>query len=316
MKPSFKLASSFLLAVLGVISTSTFAAEPDSCHNVRFADIGWTDISATTGVAATLFSGLGYNPTKTIVSVPISFAGLKSKQLDISLGYWSPVQTQMVEPLAKAKNLVVLERPNLVGAKATLVVPDYVAEGGIKSIADIAKYKKELDGKIIGIEPGSSANAKIQGMIDRNEFGLGDFKLVQSSEAGMLSEVQRDVRQKKWVVFLGWEPHPMNLQMKLTYLTGGDTVFGPNFGEAKVYTLVATDYMERCPNAGKLVSNLEFNTDMENHLMASIMDKAEPNSVAKAYLKKNPQLLDKWLTGVKTFDGKDGLPAVKKYLGL
>lgn len=316
MKPSFKLASSFLLAVLGVISTSTFALEPDSCHNVRFADIGWTDISATTGVAATLFSGLGYNPTKTIVSVPISFAGLKSKQLDISLGYWSPVQTQMVEPLAKAKNLVVLERPNLVGAKATLVVPDYVAEGGIKSIADIAKYKKELDGKIIGIEPGSSANAKIQGMIDRNEFGLGDFKLVQSSEAGMLSEVQRDVRQKKWVVFLGWEPHPMNLQMKLTYLTGGDTVFGPNFGEAKVYTLVATDYMERCPNAGKLVSNLEFNTDMENHLMASIMDKAEPNSVAKAYLKKNPQLLDKWLTGVKTFDGKDGLPAVKKYLGL
>jgi glycine betaine/proline transport system substrate-binding protein len=27
-------------------------------------------------------------------------------------------------------------------------------------------------------------------------------------------------------------------------------------------------------------------------------------------------VLDAWLAGVKTVDGKDGLPAVKQYLGL
>ena len=41
-----------------------------------------------------------------------------------------------------------------------------------------------------------------------------------------------------------------------------------------------------------------------------------PAEAAKAYLKKNPQVLDPWLAGVKTFDGKDGQPAVKAYLGL
>ncbi|MDP5009495.1 MAG: glycine/betaine ABC transporter substrate-binding protein, partial [Glaciimonas sp.] len=143
---------------------------------------------------------------------------------------------------------------------------------------------------------------------------LGGFKLVQSSEAGMLSEVQRSARQKKWIVFWGWDPHPMNLQMKLTYLTGGDAIFGANFGEAKVFTLTANDYLERCPNSGKLINNLEFNTEMESHLMADIMDKTKPDEAAKKYLKKNPQVLNKWLDGVKTFDGKDGLTAVKTYL--
>lgn len=292
------------------------AQDAESCKKVRFVDIGWSDITATTALATTVFEGLGYTPSTTIASVPISFAGLKSKQIDVSLGYWSPMQDGMVEPLAKAKSLVVLPTPNLSGAKATLAVPAYVAEAGLTSFADIAKFQKELDGKIFGIEAGSSANAKVQQMIDKNELGLGGFKLVQSSEAGMLAEVQRAIRQKKMVVFLGWEPHPMNIQMKLSYLTGGDAYFGPNFGEASVKTLVATDFQERCPNAGKLVSNLIFTTDVENRLMVPIMAKVLPATAAKDFLKQNPELLTKWLAGVKTYDGKDGLPAVRTSLGL
>lgn len=304
----------FLFTAL--LTLPALADEPESCRNVRFVDIGWSDITATTALASTVFEGLGYKPSKTMASVPISFAGLKSKQIDISLGYWSPIQTQMVEPLVQSKSLLVLDPPNLVGAKATLAVPAYAADEGLKDFADIAKFQKELDGKIYGIEAGSSANAHIQAMIDKNEFGLGGFKLVQSSEAGMMSEVTRAVRQKKKIVFVGWEPHPMNIEFKISYLSGGDAVFGANFGEAKVYTLVATDYLDRCPNAGKLVSNLQFSTDMESRLMIPIMAKVNPSTAAKDYLKKNPQVLDKWLIGVKTVDGKDGLPAVKTYLGL
>jgi glycine betaine/proline transport system substrate-binding protein len=287
-----------------------------SCHTVRFVDIGWTDITSTTALASVLFEGLGYSPRTTVASVPISLAGLKSKQIDVSLGYWWPVQEKAVQPFLDAKTIDKLEPPNLSGAKATLAVPSYAYDAGIKTFADIAKHKDELDGKIYGIEPGSSANAKIQKMIDTNQFGLGGFKLVQSSEAGMLVTVERAIRDKKPVVFLAWEPHPMNIQMKLNYLSGGDDVFGPNYGEARVYTLTNPDFITRCPNAGKLVSNLRFTTDLENRLMQPVMAKERPADAAKAYLKQNPQLLDAWLAGVKTVDGKDGLPAVKQYLGL
>jgi glycine betaine/proline transport system substrate-binding protein len=292
------------------------AAEPASCSTVKFADIGWTDITATTALTSTVLEGLGYKPKVTQASVPIAFAGIKKGQIDAFLGYWSPSMTPIVDPFIKSKSLKVLERPNLVGAKYTLAVPTYAYEAGLKSFADIAKFKDKLDGKIYGIEPGNDGNALIDGMIKKNQFGLKDFKMVESSEAGMLTEVSRAVKQKKWIVFLGWAPHPMNVQNNMTYLSGGDDVFGPNFGEAKVYTVTSNDLATRCPNVAKLVSNLEFSVDMENKVMLPIMDKTAPNVAAKKWLKENPTAIDKWLDGVQTTDGKPGLPAVKKYLGL
>jgi len=310
------IASSCALAVLLNVTTSggAFAADPATCQNVRFADVGWTDIAATTGLATTVLQGLGYKPTKTIASVPITFAGIKSKQIDVFLGYWSPTMDPIVEPFQKAGQVKVLASPNLTGAKYTLAVPDYAYNGGLKSFGDIAKNFDKLDGKIYGIEPGNDGNALIKKMIDSNQYGLGKFKMVESSEAGMLVEVGRAIREKKWIVFLGWEPHPMNVTMKIDYLSGGDDVFGPNYGEAKVLTVTPPDYAARCPNVAKLVDNLRFSTDIENHVMTPIMNKTDPNVAAKQWLKANPAVLDKWLVGVKTFDGKDGLPAVKAYV--
>ncbi|WP_345814549.1 choline ABC transporter substrate-binding protein [Paraburkholderia sp. PREW-6R] len=294
--------------------SSVFAAEPASCRDVRFADVGWTDIAATTGLASTVLEGLGYKPTKTIASVPITFAGVKTRQIDVFLGYWSPTMDPMIDPFRKNNQLSVLPTPNLTGAKYTLAVPDYTYQSGIRSFSDIAAHYDQLDGKIYGIEPGNDGNALIRKMIDSNQYGLGKFKLVESSEAGMLVEVNRAIREKKPIVFLGWEPHPMNVQMKIDYLSGGDAVFGPNYGEAKVLTVTPSDYSTRCPNVAKLVSNLQFTTDIENHVMLPIMNRTDPNKAARDWLKANPGVLDKWLAGVKTYDGKDGLPAVKAYL--
>ncbi|MCW8176824.1 choline ABC transporter substrate-binding protein [Verminephrobacter aporrectodeae] len=285
-------------------------AEDAACKTVRFADVGWSDIAATTGLASVVLEGLGYKPTVTMASVPIAFASIKAKQIDAFLGYWSPSMTPIIEPFIKAGQIRVLERPNLVGAKYTLAVPAYLYEKGLKTFADIAGFRKELDGKLHGIEPGNDGNALMQRMIDKNEYGLGGFRLVESSEAGMLAEVQRAARGSRAIVFLGWEPHPMNVQMKMKYLEGGDAVFGPNFGEAKVFTAIPPSYEARCPNVATLLKNLQFSTDVENAVMLGILEKARPNAAARAYLKKNPALLDGWLQGVKTLSGQDGLPAV------
>lgn len=302
------------LGCMALSMQGALAAEPASCRNVRFADVGWTDIAATTGLASVVLQGLGYLPAKQIASEPIVFSGLKNKQLDVYLGYWDPSQTPAITPFIQAKALQVLPVPNLEGAKYTLAVPSYTAQQGLRSFADIARFREQLGGKIYGIEAGSQGNAQIKKMIASNEFGLGGFTLVESSEAGMLVEATKAVRQKRPVVFLAWEPHPMNFLMQLTYLTGGDKQFGPDFGGSKVYTVVANDWLQRCPNAGRLVSQLRFTTDMENHVMEPIMKKVKPEQAARQWLRSHPQALDSWLDGVTTFDGKPGLAAVKSYL--
>jgi len=308
------------MAGVGLLSCAlvqgAWAQEPASCKQVRFAEIGWADIAATTGVAMTLVEGLGYQPRKIMASVPIAFTGVKTGQVDVFLGYWAPSMDAVIEPFTKDNGVKVLPTANLEGAKYTLAVPTYAAEAGLKSFQDIDKFKDQLGGKIYGIEPGNDGNLLIDKMIKGDQYGLGDFRMVESSEAGMLVQVQRAVRKKEPVVFLGWAPHPMNTQFDITYLSGGDDVFGPDYGAAKVYTVVPPDYEARCSNVGKLLNNLQFSVEIESQLMEKVLEKQDPADVAKNWIKANPGALDKWLAGVTTYDGQDGIAAVKKYVGL
>jgi glycine betaine/proline transport system substrate-binding protein len=154
-------------------------------------------------------------------------------------------------------------------------------------------------------------------MITANQFDLSGFELVESSEAGMLSQVQRAAASKQDVVFLGWEPHPMNANVEMAYLSGGDDVFGPNYGGATVHTNVRKGYTTECPNVGKLLTNLVFSLKMENEIMGAILnDGKDPKVAATEWLKANPDTLTPWLAGVTTFDGQDGAAAVKAKLGL
>lgn len=131
----------------------------------------------------------------------------------------------------------------------------------------------------------------------------------------MLSQVKRAERRGKMVVFLGWAPHPMNANFELTYLSGGDDFFGPNFGGADVYTNTRKGYSKSCPNVGKLLSNLRFTLKMENEIMSAILDDGEDaDKAARKWLKANMSILDGWLEGVTTIDGGNGLAAVKASL--
>ena len=290
------------------------AAEPASCAKVRFADVGWTDITVTTAVTSEVLHALGYQTTTNMISVPVTYKSLQNKDIDVFLGNWMPSMAADIKPYADNGSVETV-RANLEGAKYTLAVPQYVYDAGVKSFADIAKNADKFDGKIYGIEPGNDGNRLIQGMIDKNAFDLGKFKLVESSEAGMLSQIQRAERRKQWVVFLGWEPHPMNTRFKMAYLEGGDDVFGPNYGGATIYTNVRKGYVQECPNVGKLLTNLSFTLDMENQLMDKVLnEKQSASAAAKVWLKAHPQVLDQWLAGVTTRDGKPGLEAAKAAL--
>src|SRR5262249_12605923 len=197
------------------------AGDPDTCKTVRISDIGWTDITATTGTLNVLLTGLGYKPDVKQLSEEVTYTGLKNKDLDVFLGDWEPSMETVIKPYLEDKSVEVV-KTNLEGAKYTLAVPKYVADGGVKDFADIAKHKSKFAGKLYGIEPGNDGNLHMQKMIDSDAFGLKGFKLIESSEQGMLAQVDRAVKKKEWIVFLGWEPHPMNVKYDMVYLTGGD----------------------------------------------------------------------------------------------
>ncbi|WP_427023897.1 choline ABC transporter substrate-binding protein [Aureimonas ureilytica] len=312
MLRSARFAVAALLAAVALPSAA-FAADPATCKMVRMSDPGWSDITSTNALASTVLDGLGYTAKIETLGVPVGYQALANKQTDVFLGNWMPAQTKFRAELEAKKAADVLTK-NLEGAKFTLAVPNYVAEAGVKDVKDLAANADKFKSEVYGIEPGAPANTNIQSMIDAPAYGLKGWKLVDSSEQGMLAQVQRAERSKDWIVFLGWAPHPMN-NMGITYLSGADEFFGPNYGGAEVYTLARTGYASECPNAAKLFSQMHFTVEMENEMMAALAEGTDPNKAAKAWLAKNPAVLEPWLAGVTTLDGQPGLAAVKAKIG-
>ncbi|NQD94325.1 choline ABC transporter substrate-binding protein [Pseudomonas sp. CrR25] len=303
-----KLHMSYLLALALSTPLLAQAVEPAACERVRLADVGWTDLITTNAVTRLLLSELGYRTQVKRLSVPETFKALHDNELDVFLDTWMPSSEKDIRPYLDDGSVELLA-VNLEGAKYTLAVNQAGYDGGLKDFSDIAKFNKALQGKIYGIEPGNSGNQLIQQLIDKNAFDLAGFKLVESSETEMILHVKRAEHLGKWAVFLGWEPHPMNNQLKMRYLTGGDDYFGPNLGGATVYTTVRKGYAEQCPNLGRLLKNLRFSLQMENDLMEAILNQnTTPRREAKAWLKANPQVRSQWLEGVTRRDGSPANP--------
>ncbi|MGR3462728.1 MAG: choline ABC transporter substrate-binding protein [Roseovarius sp.] len=287
-----------------------------NCESVTFSDVGWTDITATTAATTVVLEALGYETETKVLSVPVTYTSMAAGDIDVFLGNWMPTMEGDIAPYREAGTVDTV-RANLEGAKYTLATNAAGAELGITSFGAIAENAEALDSTIYGIEPGNDGNRLILDMIEADAFGLKGFEVKESSEQGMLAQVARADRRDEPIVFLGWEPHPMNANFDLTYLTGGDDWFGPDLGGATVYTNTRAGYVEACPNVGKLLNNLEFTLAMENEIMGAILnDGADPEDAATAWLKENPGVLDGWLDGVTTQGGGDAMAAVKGELGL
>jgi glycine betaine/proline transport system substrate-binding protein len=300
-------------AALALILVAGQASAQTACDAVSFSDVGWTDITTTTAAASAVFEALGYDVNVSVLSVPVTFAALSSGDTDVFLGNWMPSQESAIRPYLEDGSIESVN-DNLTGTIYNLAVPAYTYEKGLQSYDDLATYADDLDGTIYGIEPGNEANAYLVGLIEEDAHGLGDFEVKESSEQGMLSQVRRAYDREEDIVFLGWAPHPMNANFDLQYLTGGEEFFG---GRGVVHTVTRKGFVEDCPNAGKLLQQMDFTMDMENEIMGRILDEGQsPDDAVMAWIEANPDILDGWLEGVTTTSGEPGLPAVREAFGL
>jgi glycine betaine/proline transport system substrate-binding protein len=309
------LASSLgvLFALLGHVA---HGRDGEQCTVVRLGTVGWLDAGSSSALSSVLLQGLGYQPLTRRLPVPTLFASLKNGDLDAFLEVMVPTMGESLRPYMVDNSIKLLQR-NLSGTKYTLAVNSRGRDLGIDHFDKLAAHGEALNFEIHGIEPGSDGNLLIDGMISQGLFGLDDFRLVESSEEQMIQQVAEATRDGRPIVFLGWEPHPMNIRFELRFLSGGDKIFGPAFGGADVYTGVRASLDGDCPNLHRLLGNLQFSLPMVNEVMTAILElDAPPLIAAAAWLRQNPLTLDAWLDGVTSIDGEEGLATVKQFIGL
>lgn len=305
------------VALIILTAALLFTSTAYSAKEVRFGSVSWTGVTVKTELGKYILESIGYDASINNLSVPIVYKALDTGDVDIFLGNWMPSMASIADQFFE-KGSVIKYVANMPGAKYTLAAPSYVVDGGLKDFSDIAKYADKLDHKIYGIEPGNDGNLIIQSMIDANKFGLGDFKLIATSEPIMLSEIKALSKDDKWAVFLGWSPHYMNQIIDMKYLTGSTAeTFGENDGTATVYTNIHKGFDQKMPNVGHFLKNFIFPISMINEISLMLQENKEltHGKAGVAYLRKHPEIYQSWLKGVTTADGSQpALPVFEAYL--
>jgi glycine betaine/proline transport system substrate-binding protein len=284
----FKALTRIGLAALLAGSMATSALAQDN-KPVKLGWAAWSDAEFVTKLAAKLIHDkLGQKVELVQTDVAPLYQGVSRGDLDAMMMAWLP-QTH-ADYYKRVESKVDTLGTIYDGAKLGWVAPQYVPESEISSIEDLKKddVKQKLGGTVQGIDPGAGLTRLSEQAI--KDYGLG-YRLQISSEAGMLTTVDRDMRSEKWFVATAWSPHWMFGKYKLRYIDDPKRALGK---AEHVDILARKGFKESNPKVAELLSRMKLPIP---ELEAAMFD-AQQTSYDKAvdkYIADHPDRVKEWL---------------------
>jgi glycine betaine/proline transport system substrate-binding protein len=299
-----------ILALITMVAPLRAAAADD----VRFAIQAWPGVTVKTEVATQLLDAMGYSTVVRELEPQFVYQGIRNGDVDVSLGAWMPAHKDMVQPLLD-DGVAVQHAANLEGAIQGLAVPAYTYEAGVESVADLDENGDMFNRQIYAIGAGAAMTRAFQDAVKSDYMGLGDWKVVPSSTAGMLSQVKRRTRKNEHMVFHGWKPHWMDIQFDIRFLEADPE--GKLAGmETTVYTIVRTGYPEQQPQIARFLKQFKVPLKAQSVWIDGFNRKErEPDTVAVNWIQANMDVVAQWVDGVQAADGGSAMDAIRSELG-
>ncbi|SMB87659.1 glycine betaine/proline transport system substrate-binding protein [Desulfonispora thiosulfatigenes DSM 11270] len=286
MKKYLVLSLILLLSLSLVVGCNSSASKDDE-KKIELLYAEWDSTIASTNVLkAVLQEKMGYDVEMTSVSIAAIWQGIASGDGDAMAVAWLPTNHDNFyqEYKDKVEDLGV----NLEGTKQGLAVPEYV---DINSIDELNANFDKLDGKIIGIEPGSGLMTKTKQVMKEND--LENFELMQGSGATMVAALADAINNKKPIVVTAWSPHWMFGRWDLKYLDDPKETFG---GEEQIHTIVRKGLQKDHPEAYKFLDKFNWTPeDMQEVMNMNQKEDADPYESAKIWISENEDKVNAWL---------------------
>ena len=277
-----------LAAGIAIGAFGTAQAEDKAPVKIGWA--AWSDAEFVTKLAARLIEDeMGYKVELVQTDVAPLYQGVSRGDLDAMMMAWLP-ETH-ADYFARVKDKVTTLGTVYDGAKLGWVVPAYIPEDAIASIEDLKKddVKDKLKGRIEGIDPGAGLTRLSENAV--KDYALDGYKLQISSEAGMLTTVDRAMRKKDWFVATSWSPHWMFGKYELRYIDDPKGALGK---AEHVNILARKDFEKDNPEVAAFLSRMKLPIgDLEAAMFA-----AQETSYEKAvdkYIEDHPDQIKAWL---------------------
>ena len=243
---------------------------------------GWAEGEAMTLVAQQYMTSKGYNVVLQKATPDLLLASMNNGDTDAYLDVWLPkTHGSKVARFDKIQSAGIIYN----GARTGLVVPSYVQ---INSIEELNAHREQFDGRIIGIERGSGAASMTDQVI--KDYKL-DFQQLNSSTVAMISELQKAIREKRWVVVTGWKPHWMFSRFDLKFLDDSKLVYGD---AERIETYVRNDLNKDFPEVYQFLQRMNF----DDNTLADLLDKLEKSKnkkeTVKQWVAQHQALISHW----------------------
>lgn len=268
------------------------AARAQDKGEISIGWTAWSDAEFVTKLARRLIEQrLGRPVTLTLVDIALQYQGVAQGNLDAMLMAWLP--NTHADYYDRFAGRLVDVGPIYTGARLGWVVPAYVPEEAISSIADLSKpeVKTRLQRQIYGIDPGAGLMRLSELAIE--EYGLEGYHLIASSGAAMTVMVERAHRRRKWIVATAWSPHWMFHKWKLRYLADPKGVLGKF---EHVDALVRRGLYADAPDVVELLARMYLPLDELEAAMAYARDASYEAAVMR-YIREHPERVEYWLSG-------------------
>lgn len=274
-------------AMAGSLATATLAQD---AKTVKIGWAAWSDAEFVTKLAAKLITDeLGQEVELVQTDVAPLYQGVGRGDLDAMMMAWLP-QTH-ADYFARIEDKVDTLGTVYDGAKLGWVVPTYIPEDAISSIEDLTKdeVREKLGNTVQGIDPGAGLTRLSQQAL--KDYGLDDYKLQISSEAGMLTTVDRAVRSEDWFVATSWSPHWMFGKYEIRYIEDPKQ----SLGEAEhVDILARKGFKEDNPEAAEFLSRMKLPIGDLESAMFDAQETSYEAAVEK-YISDHPDQVKAWL---------------------
>jgi glycine betaine/proline transport system substrate-binding protein len=277
--------------LLAAVLTLTIGSTALANETIRIGWTAWSDAEFVTKLAKRILEDrMGYEVDLLQTDIAPQYQGLATGSIDIMLMSWQPGTHE--DYVKKVGNKVVNLGLLYTHARLGWVVPDYVPEGDLKSIADLSKLdvREKLDGTITGIDPGAGLTRLSKKAIE--DYGL-DYELQISSGAGMTAALERAVRRNEWIVVTGWSPHWKFGAYDLRYLDDPKGVLG---SFERVHAVARMGFYQDNVEAAGFFSRVQLPIDDLQKAMYDAQETSYEEAVAK-YIENNSKRIDYWVTG-------------------
>ncbi|MBP3080691.1 glycine/betaine ABC transporter permease [Streptomyces sp. 604F] len=279
---------------MGALGSSDNEAQADSGNvgqgrEINIGYIPWDEGIASTFLWKEMLEQRGFKVNAQQYEAGALYTGMANGEIDFETDSWLPTTH---ESYWKKYGDKLEDMGSWYGPTSLeIAVPSYVK--GIESMEDLKGQADKFKGRIVGIEPGAGEMQLLKSKVLK-EYGLDkEFKVVDGSTPAMLAELKRAYAKKEPIAVTLWSPHWAYNEFDLTKLKDPKGAWGEG---DEIHTLARKGFSEEFPEVGKWLKGFKMSEEQLTSLEAEIQgaDKGKEQDAVRAWLKDQPDALDKW----------------------